>query len=232
MTNIMTLGEVATYINGRAFKPSEWEYSGLPIIRIQNLTESNKKYNYSTKAFEEKFRIQNDDLLFAWSASLGAFIWKGGEAWLNQHIFKVEPKPFILKRYLYYFLLYIIADLYAKTHGSGMVHITKGPFMATPIHVPSLPEQKRIVEKIDELFSNLDAAEAELRVAKEKLEIYWHAILKKAFSKYSETNISLSEFIEKRANFKMIGFPFVKVAFFAYQPHFATSEVAFFAKNP
>ena len=196
MTNVMTLGEVATYINGRAFKPSEWEETGLPIIRIQNLTESNKKYNYSSKTFDEKFRIKNDDLLFAWSASLGAFIWKGGDAWLNQHIFKVEPKPFIQKRYLYYFLLYVIADLYAKTHGSGMVHITKGPFMSTPIQVPSRPEQKRIVEKIDELFSDLDAAESELRVAKEKLEIYWHAILEKAFSKYRGPNRFLSDFIE------------------------------------
>lgn len=182
MTNVMTLGEVATYINGRAFKPSEWEETGLPIIRIQNLTESNKKYNYSSRTFDEKFRIQNDDLLFAWSASLGAFIWKGGDAWLNQHIFKVEPKPFIQKRYLYYFLLYVIADLCAKTHGSGMVHITKGPFMSTPIQVPSRPEQKRIVEKIDELFSGLDAAESELQAAKEKLNIFRLTVLDQAFT--------------------------------------------------
>lgn len=184
MTNVMTLGEVATYINGRAFKPSEWEETGLPIIRIQNLTESNKKYNYSSRTFDEKFRIQNDDLLFAWSASLGAFIWKGGDAWLNQHIFKVEPKPFIQKRYLYYFLLYVIADLYAKTHGSGMVHITKGPFMSTPIQVPSRPEQKRIVEKIDELFSGLDAAESELQVAKKRLHAFQQAILKSIFARF------------------------------------------------
>lgn len=184
MTNVMTLGEVATYINGRAFKPSEWEEAGLPIIRIQNLTESNKKYNYSSRTFDEKFRIQNDDLLFAWSASLGAFIWKGGDAWLNQHIFKVEPKPFIQKRYLYYFLLYVIADLYAKTHGSGMVHITKGPFMSTPIQVPSRPEQKRIVEKIDELFSGLDAAESELQVAKKRLHAFQQAILKSIFARF------------------------------------------------
>ena len=204
MTDIMTLGQVATYINGRAFKPSEWEGSGLPIIRIQNLTESNKKYNYSTRTFEEKFRIQNDDLLFAWSASLGAFIWKGGEAWLNQHIFKVEPKPFIQKRYLYYFLLYVIADLYAKTHGSGMVHITKGPFMATPIHVPSLPAQKHIAEKIDELFDNLDAAEAELRIAKEKLNIFRLTVLDQAFSGKLSTfnrNDNIDELIQQLSAF-------------------------------
>lgn len=194
MTNVMTLGEVATYINGRAFKPSEWEETGLPIIRIQNLTESNKKYNYSSRTFDEKFRIQNDDLLFAWSASLGAFIWKGGDAWLNQHIFKVEPKPFIQKRYLYYFLLYVIADLYAKTHGSGMVHITKGPFMSTPIQVPSRPEQKRIVEKIDELFSGLDAAEAELLISQKKLDIYRTSLLTLASEGFplTEKNSTLS----------------------------------------
>ncbi len=194
MTNVMTLGEVATYINGRAFKPSEWEETGLPIIRIQNLTESNKKYNYSSKTFDEKFRIKNDDLLFAWSASLGAFIWKGGDAWLNQHIFKVEPKPFIQKRYLYYFLLYVIADLYAKTHGSGMVHITKGPFMSTPIQVPSRPEQKRIVEKIDELFSDLDAAEAELLISQKKLDIYRTSLLTLASEGFplTEKNSTLS----------------------------------------
>lgn len=194
MTNVMTLGEVATYINGRAFKPSEWEEAGLPIIRIQNLTESNKKYNYSSRTFDEKFRIQNDDLLFAWSASLGAFIWKGGDAWLNQHIFKVEPKPFIQKRYLYYFLLYVIADLYAKTHGSGMVHITKGPFMSTPIQVPSRPEQKRIVEKIDELFSDLDAAEAELLISQKKLDIYRTSLLTLASEGFplTEKNSTLS----------------------------------------
>lgn len=42
---IKTLGTVATYVNGKAFKPVEWERDGLPIIRIQNLTDCNAKYN-------------------------------------------------------------------------------------------------------------------------------------------------------------------------------------------
>ena len=32
-----TLGEIATYVNGRAFKPIEWSKTGIPIVRIQNL---------------------------------------------------------------------------------------------------------------------------------------------------------------------------------------------------
>ena len=88
---MMTLGTVATYINGRAFKPAEWETSGLPIIRIQNLTSSTTQVNYTTQRFEDKYLVHNGDLLFAWSASLGAHIWNGEDAWLNQHIFRVVP---------------------------------------------------------------------------------------------------------------------------------------------
>lgn len=182
-TNIKmsTLGNVATYINGRAFKPSEWETEGLPIIRIQNLTNPSAPYNFSSKLLEEKYRVKQGDLLFAWSASLGAHIWTGHDAWLNQHIFRVIPSEQVKKKYLYYFLLQVVAELYAKTHGSGMVHITKAPFMNTPIPVPALNEQERIVSKIEELFSRLDASVTELQTAKEKLKVYRQAVLKEAF---------------------------------------------------
>lgn len=39
------LGDIATYINGYAFKPSDWSTEGLPIIRIQDLTGSSYKTN-------------------------------------------------------------------------------------------------------------------------------------------------------------------------------------------
>lgn len=188
-----TLGSVATYINGRAFKPSEWESTGLPIVRIQNLTDKNAKCHYSSAAYEEKYKIHNGDLLFAWSASLGAHIWNQNDAWLNQHIFKVIPNDNIDKLYLYYFLQKVIAELYLKTHGSGMVHITKGPFMNTPIPVPSYTEQSRIVARIEELFSELDNAVDTLKTTKEQLEVYRQAVLKEIFDSVSTTSVHIKD---------------------------------------
>ena len=159
---VLTVGEVADYINGRAFKPSEWEQTGLPIIRIQNLNDEEAAYNYSTAKFEDKYLVHNGDLLFAWAASLGTYIWQKEDAWLNQHIFKVIPKPFIVRDFLYYSFINMIDDFYAESHGSGMVHITKGKFETRPILIPPLTEQKRIVERIETIFAQLDTITAEL----------------------------------------------------------------------
>lgn len=183
---IKKLGTVATYINGRAFKPSEWETSGKPIIRIQNLTSKDAPYHFSSQEHETKYLVHKGDLLFAWSASLGAHIWNAEDAWLNQHIFRVVPFDGISRDYLYYYLLRVVADLYSKTHGSGMVHITKEPFMNTEIPVPSLPEQERIVARIEELFSQLDAGVETLKKTKALLAVYRQAVLKEAFSFYRD----------------------------------------------
>lgn len=176
-----TLGELANYVNGRAFKPSEWKNTGKPIIRIQNLNDDNAKYNFSPENHEEKYLVKNEDLLFAWSASLGAHIWRGETAWLNQHIFNVHPRSCTTKQFIFYLLKKIIAELYAKTHGSGMVHVTKGKFESTQIPLPPLPEQKRIVAKIEELFSELDKGIESFKTAREQLKVYRQALLKHAF---------------------------------------------------
>lgn len=91
---MVRVGDVLKLINGRAFKPSEWAEEGLPIVRIQNLNKPDAPFNYYEGDLPGKFLLTDGDLLFAWSGtpgtSFGAHIWRGGPAWLNQHIFKVE----------------------------------------------------------------------------------------------------------------------------------------------
>ena len=193
------LGEVADYINGRAFKPSEWKEKGLPIVRIQNLNDESAVYHYSDAEHEEKYLLHDGDLLFAWAASLGTYIWNGGEAWLNQHIFKVLPKQNVSKMYLYYALTSIIKELYSKSHGSGMVHVTKGKFEETEIPLPPLATQRAIVTRIESLFAELDKGVEKLKTAQQQLKVYRQAVLNDCLTKGSEKweNVKLGEVAEK-----------------------------------
>ena len=154
---ILKVGNVAEYINGRAFKPEEWEQTGLPIIRIQNLNDPNAYYNRTKNEYEGKYLIKKGDLLFAWAASLGTYIWKGEDAWLNQHIFKVIPYPFMYKKYLYYAFHAMITEFYRKSHGSGMIHITRKQFEEITLWLPPLTEQYRIVQYLQQVFEKLDS---------------------------------------------------------------------------
>ena len=164
-----TLGEAGDYLNGRGFKKSEWRESGRPIIRIQNLTGSGDHYNYFDGEAEERYIARDGDLLVSWAATLGVFVWRGPEAVVNQHIFKVESR--IDQDFLRYLLLSTLGALQRQTHGSGMVHITKSRFDETPVALPPLNEQRRIVAAIEEQLSRLDAANASLAAALHRVEV-------------------------------------------------------------
>ena len=86
------INDTGLYINGLAFKPTDWKQSGLPIIRIQNLTDPSKEFNFAKGDFPDEVLVRNGDLLVSWSATLEAFKWDRGEGVLNQHIFRVIPR--------------------------------------------------------------------------------------------------------------------------------------------
>lgn len=146
--SLKALGETARFINGAAFKPTDWSDGGLPIIRIQNLTGTGEKFNYTTRKVKPELVVASGDLLVSWSATLDVYRWAGPRGLLNQHIFKVLPKPGVDPDYLYYALKSALAELSAKTHGSTMKHVVRGDFESTRVHLPSLPEQRHIVDLI------------------------------------------------------------------------------------
>ncbi len=165
---LTTMGSIGKYVNGRAFKESDWSTTGRPIIRIQNLTGSNPKYNHFNGEVEDRYIVREGDLLFSWAATLGTYFWKGEEAVLNQHIFRIESK--IDPRFHKYLLDYKIQELYANSHGSGMVHITKSKFDALPVSVPPQDVQQRIVETLEDHLNRLDKALADLKTAKSQAD--------------------------------------------------------------
>ncbi|MEF1283954.1 restriction endonuclease subunit S [Vibrio sp. M250220] len=178
-----TVGDIAEYVNGFAFKPAHRQESGIPIIRIQNLTNSDKPFNYTNIEVPEIYEVNNGDLLVSWSATLDAFLWRGEKAWLNQHIFKVVPEPRLFNAGLLYYWMKIAIGEMIETehlHGSTMKHINRGPFLAHGTKIPPVNEQVRIYEKLEELFSELDAGVKELQAAQVKLTQYRQSLLKNA----------------------------------------------------
>ena len=158
---MVALGEVAEYVNGFAFKPSDWETTGRKIVRIQNLTGSSERFNYTERSdIPGKYIISRGDLLISWSATIGFYIWDDEDAYLNQHIFKVVPKSNVLTKYLYYCGDKIAADMRDNVHGNTMRHITKGRFESIQIPLPPLSVQDEIVAEVAGYQRVIDGARA------------------------------------------------------------------------
>ncbi len=135
------LDTACSLVNGRAFKPEEWEEEGLPIIRIQNLNDTSKPFNYTTQSLPNRFRVRPGDILFSWSGtpgtSFGCFRWRGPEGWLNQHIFNVRLSGALEGDYFIAHVNLKLVELIAKAHGGvGLQHVTKGMVDETMLMTP------------------------------------------------------------------------------------------------
>lgn len=168
MSEKMKLGEICNFINGRAFKPSEWDKKGLPIVRIQNLNDENAEFNFCSKAIEDKYIIEDNQLLFSWSGtpgtSFGAFFWNRGKAVLNQHIFKVIPKININIEFLRYLLNGNLDIIISKSHGGvGLQHITKRELEEIIVDIPDDKRQEYVAKTLNGITKIINTRKEQLK---------------------------------------------------------------------
>ena len=175
---ITQLGDVAKFINGRAYKQNELLDRGpYPVLRVGNFF-TNRNWYYSDFELEADKYCDTGDLLYAWSASFGPRIWDGGKVIYHYHIWKIEPDPTrIDKGYLFHFLEWDKEKIQEQQGaGTTMVHVTKGSIEKRLVELPPLPEQQRIVAILDEAFAGLATAtanaEKNLKNARELFEGY------------------------------------------------------------
>jgi type I restriction enzyme S subunit len=174
---VYPIGQALTLINGRAFKPSEWSSHGIPIIRIQNLNDDLSPYNYCNTTVDQKYHVHAGDVLFAWSGttgtSFGARIWRGPDAVLNQHIYKVISDPAKVMPYYSYLVLQKVQEEIEKhAHGfkSSFVHVKKSDLEKVPLPIPPISEQQAIAEAVsdvDQLIASLEALIAKKQAIKQ-----------------------------------------------------------------
>lgn len=147
---VKKLEQVSTLLNGRAYKQNELLDSGkYKVLRVGNFF-TNSSYYYSDLELEEDKYCDNGDLLFAWSASFGAFIWNGGKVIYHYHIWKVLYDNKQLNIDYYRFLLNTMTTYFMKdVHGIGMVHLTKVGMEQYMLPIPPLPLQHQFASKIE-----------------------------------------------------------------------------------
>lgn len=150
--SVKQLKDVSTLINGRAYKQEELLSEGkYKVIRVGNFF-TNGDYYYSDLELDDDKYCDIGDLLFAWSASFGAFIWNGGKVIYHYHIWKVLFDERKLNIQYYRYILNVMTNDFMKdVHGIGMFHLTKAGMEQYKLPIPPLSLQNEFAEKIENI---------------------------------------------------------------------------------
>ena len=137
--SVKSMDDIADYLNGYAFKPSDWGKIGKPIIKIKELNEGISKDTPRNTGDDipEKYSVYAGDIIFSWSATLTAKIWDAEEGLLNQHLFKVTPNKGIAREYALQSILKTLEEFSYLTTGSTMKHIQRGKLKQVFVKVPT-----------------------------------------------------------------------------------------------
>jgi type I restriction enzyme S subunit len=151
------LGEVSTFINGRAYKQNELLNEGrYPVLRVGNFF-TNPEWYYSDLELPEDKYCDTGDLLYAWSASFGPRVWNGGKVIYHYHIWKVMPSQNITKLFLFHLLDWDVERIKnAQGNGIAMMHITKKAMEQRPFCLPSVAEQTKIADFLSSLDRKIE----------------------------------------------------------------------------
>jgi type I restriction enzyme S subunit len=181
--------------NGSSAKQFEEEV-GLPISRIETIWnekidfERVKYIKESEPDFIEKYQILKNDILLSHINSdshLGKTAIYKNENKVFIHginLLRLRPSLEINADYLLHQFRFkkIKGDFIAVAQRAvNQSSINQRKLKGFDFIIAPLPEQRAIVAKIEELFSDLDKGIADLKKAQDQLKVYRQAVLKKAF---------------------------------------------------
>lgn len=128
------LTDCANFQNGTPFTPADFcrPDRGRPVIKISEIKRGINDQTRHAEHRSDARSIDDGDLLMAWSgnphSSIGTFLWHGGPAWLNQHIFKVVPTAPRWRAYNYCLLRELqprFVQLARSRQTTGLGHVSQ-----------------------------------------------------------------------------------------------------------
>ena len=149
------LSEIADFLNGlplQKYPANEWEKS-LPVIKIREMKSwITDQTGRASVDIDQKYIVQDWDVLFSRSGSLELVFWEYWPWALNQHLFKVTSSNYP-KRFYYYWILYHLSEfrVIANTKATTMGHIQRGHLDLAKVTIPdseSLIAFDKVMSKI------------------------------------------------------------------------------------
>lgn len=150
----------------------------MPYVDIKAF-ETNTIENYTDGV--KCLPCNEGDILIVCDGSRSGLVGKAINGYVGSTLAKITADG-MTQNYLYYFLQGKYALLNTKKKGTGTPHLNPDLLKKQMLVVPSIPEQERIVTRIEELFSELDKAVETLQTTKQQLAVYRQAVLNEAFS--------------------------------------------------
>ena len=161
-----SLYDLAVWINGMAFKDINFATFGTPVIKIAEIKNGvSGQTRFTQEKYDQKYFLDNGDLLFCWSGqpetSIDTYWWRGGDGWLNQHIFKVLPKQEVADRGFFYQLLRYMRSTFVQIARNkqtiGLGHVTKTDLQRLVVALPPLDEQRAIAAMLGSLDDKIES---------------------------------------------------------------------------
>ena len=155
------LGEVCEIIYGYPFDSKLFNNNqkGKPVIRIRDVVRGFSE-TFTTEPCDSKYWISKDDVLIGMDGDFNISTWKSSRALLNQRVCKLESGEKITNLYLRYILPTKLQGIWDKKLFTTVKHLSAKDLNSISISIPPLPEQKRIVKKIDAAFEKIDKLKA------------------------------------------------------------------------
>lgn len=164
-----SVSQLGEYLNGFAFKPSDWQETGKPIIKIKEMGNgvSEETPRNNGERVPAKYLVKAGDLLFSWSATLMVIVWTGEDGWLNQHLFKVTPAKGIGREFLLQTISNAISEFSNLTTGSTMKHIQRNKLDQVSVNVPSSDMMEKYNDIAESLRTKVINVSAQIRLLTE-----------------------------------------------------------------
>jgi len=223
MCEIKKLKDCATIIAGQSPESKYYNLDGDGLPFFQGKADFGELYPRIRVYCSNPTKIaEKDDILLSVRAPVGPTNLSPGKVCIGRGLTAIRPSSNMNLHYLLYYFRFFETKLSAQGTGTTFKAITQATIKNLDIPVPPLPEQERIVARIEELFSQLDASVNELKTAKERLKVYRQAVVTSAYPVLTRENtVQLADIAEitggitkgrKLENSETVFLPYLRVA--------------------